>query len=204
MPMLAVALLATSSIAAEAPVPDSEPVQAVWKDAQIDFTYIGRTSFYSCDSLEYKVARILKDIGAREDLKVRANGCSTLFAPDRFMSVRITLAIPVVLEAAEGLAPDEKSRRELVARVRGEDAPDFEVVEQFPASWKRVKFSRKSRFLDDGDCELVEQLQTRVFKKLDIRVIREDNWCIPGRINFGQLNLEVETLVALPKPDTTG
>lgn len=201
--LLATTLLAAmSAVAAE--VVENAPVQAVWKDAEIDFTYIGRTSFYSCDSLEQKVRRVLKEVGAREDLRVRTHGCDTLFSPERFMTVRIKLAIPAAVAPGEGLAPEERSRRELVARVRGEPAADLEAAEQFPATWKRVRFSRKSQFLDDGDCELIEQLQTHVFTKLDIRVIAKDNWCIPGQVNFGQLNLEVETLVALPKPDSAG
>ena len=50
--------------------PEPAPVVATWKEAEIDFTYIGRTSFYTCESLRQKVARILQAAGARDDLHV--------------------------------------------------------------------------------------------------------------------------------------
>lgn len=183
---------------------EGEPVQAVWQESEIDFAYLGHTSFYSCDSIERKIERILRDIGAREDVEARAFGCTTWFAPERFMSVRIRVALPAATVPGQGLEPGERSRRELVARVRGESPADVELAAQFPAEWKRVTFSRKSRYLEDGDCELLEQLENRVLKKLDVRIVREDNWCIPGEVRFGALNLEVEALVALPKADAQG
>lgn len=180
---------------------EAEPVQAVWKETEVDFTYMGQTTFYSCDSLERKITRILKEIGAREDVRVRAFGCTSWFSPERFMTVRINVAIPSPAVPGAGVDPQERSRRELVQRVRGESPADDEAG-QFSAAWKRVTLSRKSRYLEEGDCELVEQLESRVLKKLDIRTVRADNRCIPGQIRFGQLDLEVEALMALPNPDT--
>lgn len=192
--------LATAAVAPAGP--ETEPVQAVWQDSEIDFVYLGRTSFYSCDSIERKIERILREIGAREDVEARAFGCTGWFTPERFMSVRIKVAVPVPVVPGQGLEPEERSRRELVARVRGESAADGELIAQFPAEWERVTFSRKTRFLEDGDCELLEQLENRVLKKLEIRIVHEGNWCIPGQVRFGSLNLEVEALKALPTPDS--
>lgn len=186
--------------AAEAEPAQAAPVEATWREAEINFTYIARTSFYSCDSLERKVERILKDVGAREDLDVRAYGCIDWFTPERFTSVRIKVAVPSTTVPGAGLEAEERSRRELVAKVRGEEA-DLELAEQFPAAWKRVTFSRRTRYLEDGDCELLEQLQHSVLEKLDIRVVRAGSTCIPGQVRFGQLDLAVEALVALPSPD---
>lgn len=195
---LSLSLAACLQVAAAA---EGEPVQAVWQESEIDFVYLGRTSFYSCDSIERKIERILKEIGAREDVEVRAFGCTSWFTPERFMSVRIKAAVPAPVVPGEGLDPEERSRRELVARVRGESAADVELTAQFPAEWQRVSFSRKTRYLEDGDCELLEQLESQVLKKLELRVVRDDNWCIPGQVRFGSLNLEVEALKALPTPD---
>jgi len=196
----ALAMLVGGSVAAMEPVSVPEPVVATWKEAQIDFTYIGRTSFYTCDSLREKVARILRAAGARDDLVVSSFGC---FGPsdfDRFTRVRIKASVPVVAEPG-GLAPEERSRRELVSRVRGEQPSEEELLGQFPAAWQTVKFSGRSRIVDDGDCELLEQMAYSVFKPLGIEVVRGNNRCVPGVVRYGQIDFQLKALKALPKPD---
>lgn len=198
---LAAALfLVSPGVLAQEPAPQA-PVQAYWKESELAFTYMGRTTFYSCDALEDKVSRILRELGAREDLEVRATGCWNWTVPERFVTVRIRLALPVLADPGEGLSPEERSRRELVARVRGDEAPDLELLEPFPATRERVTLSRRLRFLEDGDCELVEQLDLQVFRKLDIGGTGSTFWCIPGRIRHGQLDYEADVLKALPSPD---
>ncbi len=185
---------------ASAPAPAPESVVATWKEAQIDFTYMGHTSFYSCESLRQKVAAILKEAGARDDLVVRDVGCFGSFAPDRFARVRIKAAVPVVADP-DGLAPDERSRRELVSRVRGEQPSEEALLGQFPATWEIVRFTDRTRIVDDGDCELLEQMSHGVFKPLGIEVLRGNNRCIPGQVRYGQLDFQLKALKALPKPD---
>src|SRR5580704_3754722 len=51
------------------------PIPAVWKEQHLSFTYMGRTSRYSCDGLRDKVRALLLDLGARRDLKITAIGC---------------------------------------------------------------------------------------------------------------------------------
>jgi hypothetical protein len=194
---LVVSMLAGATLAAT----DAEPIQATWKEQEISFVYVARTSFYSCRSIEDKIEWILEELGARKDLVVRSSGCMGQNIADTFTNVRIKVAVPVVGAPGSGLEPGEKARRELVARVRGEPSAEVEAAEQFPAAWTTVRFSRRSRYVDDGDCELLEQLATHVFPKLELHIVREKNWCIPGQVQFGQLNLEVEALKALPKPD---
>jgi hypothetical protein len=196
----AVALLGGSRLAAMEPAP--VPVVATWKEMQIDFTYIGRTSLYSCESLRTKVARILHAVGARDDLVVRSPGCFGASDFDPFARVRIKVAVPVVAEQGS-LAPDERSRRELVSRVRGESPSEEELLGQFPASWQTIRFTgrNRDRIVDDGDCELLEQMAYGVFKPLGIEVVRGNNRCIPGEVRYGQLDFQLKVLKALPKPD---
>lgn len=192
------AILLGSGLAAMEPEP--APVVATWKETQLDFTYIGRTSFYTCDSLSAKVERILEAAGARDDLVVRGFGC---FGPsdfDRFMRVRIKVAVPMVAEPG-GLSPEERNRRELVSRVRGEQPTEEDLLGQFPATWETVRFTGRSRIVDDGDCELLEQMAYGVFKPLGIEVLRGGNRCIPGEVRHGQLDFQLKALKALPKPD---
>jgi len=199
-PVRILVLAALTMAGGSAAAMDPAPVEAGWKEVELNFFYNGRTSFYTCDSIERKITRILVEIGARKSPDVRATGCFSNFSPERFQTVRIRMAVPVPISPGEGLSPEEKSRRELVAKVRGE-APGEGIDERFPAAWERVEFSRKSRFVEDGDCELLEQLELQVFRKLDIRVIDDGGWCVPGQVRFGQLNMEIETLKALPDVD---
>jgi hypothetical protein len=212
---IAVLLLAAPQLAADRAFSmEPEPVAASWNTQDINFVYIGRTSFYSCDSLRSKVARVLREVGAREDLIVRVNGCMNQFVAESFMNVRIIASVPRVVGPGSGLTAEEKSRRELVARVRGESvsataageapATEADVTGQFPAAWERVRFTDRSRILDDGDCELLEQLARSVFPKLEINVVDDRNACIPGQVRPGQINLEVEVLKVLPTPDDPG
>lgn len=180
---------------------EPEPVNATWKQSEIDFVYLGRTSFYSCDSLRDRIERVLEELGARDDLVVRASGCMSQISAEAFTTVRIRVTTPVLVDPDAALKADEKSRRELVARVRGESNADAEVIDQFPAAWTRVRFTDRSRIVDDGDCELLEQLEARVFPKLGIHVVKDRNSCVPGQVRHGQLDLEVEALKALPSAD---
>jgi len=176
-----------------------DAVVATWKEAEINFTYIGRTSFYTCDSLRDKVARILLSVGAREDLVVRGIGCFGREI-DTFTRVRIKVAVPEVA-APGGLEPEERSRRELVSRVRGETPSEAELEGRFPAKWETIKFSGRDRVVEDGDCELLEQMNYAVFKPLGLEVPHGKIRCIPGEIRMGQVNFDMKVLKALPKPD---
>jgi len=60
---------------------------AVWKVAEIAFTYRSSIAIYSCSSLQGRVKSILRAVGAREDLDVRVIGCNEFVAPpDDFMT----------------------------------------------------------------------------------------------------------------------
>src|SRR5580698_7003852 len=51
------------------------PVQAVWKEKRLDFSYMGRTARYSCQGLRDKMRALLLDLGARRDLQVSLYAC---------------------------------------------------------------------------------------------------------------------------------
>jgi len=51
------------------------PLQAVWKEQRLDFSYMGRTARYSCDGLRDKMRSLLLDLGARRDLQVSLYAC---------------------------------------------------------------------------------------------------------------------------------
>jgi hypothetical protein len=176
-----------------------EPVLAIWKDQELSFFFQTQTTFYSCTSLEAKLEDILNALGVRAVVRVRSVDCSR--GPVRMPRVNLTVHAPV--EATpEALAErdKDKSKRELAARVRGEKE-DPEALAPFPAQWKRVALKRGVVHLEPGDCELIDELRRKVLPKLAVRLVKDNTHCTPHQVTLGQPQLQVDALVALPKPD---
>ena len=177
-----------------------EPVQAIWKNQEFAFFYQSQTTFYSCASLEAKLVRLLKVLGAQKpSVKVRSVDCQS--GPVRTPRVFVNVTAPVEA-TAEAIAERDKgkSKRELAARVRGEKE-DPEALAPFPAQWKLVSLSRGAVDLEPGDCELIDELRRKVLPKLAIRIVKDGTHCMPQQLTLGQPQLQVQALVALPKPD---
>lgn len=176
-----------------------EPVQSIWKHQEFSFFFHSQTTFYSCSSLEAKLERILKALGTQANVRVRSIDCQSV--PARMPRVTVSVSAPV--EATpEAIAERDKSKstRELAARVRGE-IEDPASLTPFPAQWKRVSLSRGAVKLEPGDCELIDEVRRKVLPRLNVRVVEDGMHCVPHQVSMGQPQLEVEALVALPKPD---
>lgn len=188
-----------AEITGETAAETTAPVQAIWKQQDVNFYFHSFTTFYSCRSLADKVERLLIALGASEETKVRSSGCDGNEIA-RMPYLRIKLTSPIEATPA-ALAELEKTRstRELTARVRGERAAD--PSDRFPAHWKRVSLSRGEFGLAPGDCELIDQLKRKVLPKLAIRIVKDDMQCTPNQLTLGQPRLEVEALTESPKPD---
>jgi hypothetical protein len=177
-----------------------EPVQAIWKDQELAFFFQSQTTFYSCGSLEAKLERILKILGATAKVKVRSVDCQSPGRIVRMPRVIVTVRAPVeATPQALAERDKDKSKRELVERVRGEKDP--EALAPFPAQWQRVSLSRGKAHLEPGDCELIDELRRKVLPKLSVRLVKDNTHCTPHQVTLGQPQLEVEALIALPKPD---
>lgn len=177
-----------------------EPVQAIWKNQEFAFFFQSQTTFYSCSTLEAKLERILKVLGVPKPyVKVRSVDCQS--GPVRMPRVIVNITAPV--EATpEAIAERDKgkSKRELAARVRGEKQ-DPDALAPFPAQWKLVSLSRGAVDLEPGDCELIDELRRKVLPKLAIRIVKDSTHCTPQQLTIGQPQLQVQALIALPKPD---
>jgi len=194
-------LLGVSLVAGAAEEAAPEPVQAIWKDQEIAFYFQSQTTFYACSSLEAKVERILKALGAHARVKVRSVDCTSGMRIPRMPRVIVTMSSPV--EATpEALADRDKNKstRELAARVRGEKE-DPVALAPFPAQWQRVTLSRGKVNLEPGDCELIEELRRKVLPRLAVRLVKDNTHCTPHQVTIGQPQLELDALMALPKPD---
>jgi hypothetical protein len=188
--------------AAASAAPGGEPVMAVWVEKKVDFPYKGLTAYYSCDGIRLKVTSILKMIGAREGFKVDVRMCPNYPRPENMPWVYITAALPQPATPellAELAKPDAK--QELVARVKGQDSPVAEPTAQFPARWERVNF-RGSPVgpIQQGDCELVDEMARMVFVQLGARIVENTTACVPKQVNPGSVRLTLEVLKPVPQP----
>ena len=175
-------------------------VDAVWMEREVLVTYMAFTTFYSCRGLRDKVAWVLEELGARPGFKVTRRGCVQLTGPEVMPSVRIVAALPVeatpevLAELASGAA-----KRELAARATGQAAVEAEATDRFRAAPRRVEFvSRPGGPLEDGDCELIEQLRDQVMVPLGARIIDNGVRCVPRQVRPGAVRLTVEVLQPLP------
>jgi hypothetical protein len=58
-----------------------EETAAVLKLREASFNYRSRITYWSCGDLERRVAVVLRSLGARDDVEVRATGCENVLTP---------------------------------------------------------------------------------------------------------------------------
>jgi hypothetical protein len=120
------------------------------------------------------VRGLLLHFGARPDLNVRAVGCGGSNAPRRNAFVETDFYT---------LAPDGGSDNSV------------------PAHWtERTLNPSRPSFIDNGDCELIEQMKGLIADNFTMRVMNYDTDCIPRIING--FSIRAQVLVALPAPHT--
>jgi hypothetical protein len=196
---------AGAQTAADAKAAGAGPtVNAVWVEHEFTFTYFGHGTYYSCDGMANKIEYILEALGARPEPKVWV-GCTEGPGIQQIPTARIKVAVPT--EATpELLAAIEagKSKRELVAKVQGKDAVVDVAAAQFPARREVVEFvGRRKDHVEDGDCELLEQLLPQVLEPLGVREAPGSSrlMCVPRQAQIGSVQLRLESLHAIPAPD---
>jgi hypothetical protein len=183
-----------------APAADAAPtVNAVWVEREILFTYMGVTAYYSCDGLRDKLRLILPKLGARPGFKLTTRSCVNMTGPEWAPAVQIVAQFPA--EATPELLAelaDSAPERELAARAGGRSAT--EATAQFPARWRRVVFtSGPLEDIENGDCELMEQLRKRVFDRIGVRVVDYNVTCMPHQVSLGAVRMTVEVLEPVPQ-----
>ena len=197
----AVGVPAGAQTAADASPAGAGPtVNAVWTEHEFTFTYFGRGTYYSCGGLDSKIAYILTELGARPEPWVRVS-CVDGTGVQRMPTARIRVAVPAAVtpELLTQLAA-EKPKRELIAKAQGKGAAVDGATAQFPAEQRIVEFTgRRLGRIDDGDCELFEQLLPQVLEPLGIREAPGSSLaCMPRASQFGSVHLRLESLHARP------
>jgi hypothetical protein len=167
----------TSSVPAKA-----EPIEAQWKVYQIRFNYYAFNTFYSCDAIERKLERLLILLGARDDarVEVKCYGSDSLNRRREQRSYNLLLAFAMPVPA---------DRTEISKEV-------------FPAEWQETRVvGSLSRYLDGGDCELVDQFQRFVLPHLEVKRSNRSLHCLPMRRPSNKLRVHMTSLRALEKTE---
>ena len=89
----------------------------------------------------------------------------------------------------------DKARRELVSRVTGNPNAAMNDAIFFPAELRQVELSHDTLDLEPMDCELMEQMASSVFRKLDIKVKARSLSCDPRERSSINPSLTVEALL---------
>jgi hypothetical protein len=160
---------------AQAAVQPSETEIAVWTPKEVEFTYMGFTTHYSCDGLRDAVKEMLLQLGARKsDLTVYELPCSG--NPDRpnpFPGVKIKMSV---------LTP-----------LPGNATPGPEAVW---AQWKPVKLPYRATGIDAaGQCELLEQFKQKVLPLFTTRNVDLHASCVPHELSPVGTKLQAEVLI---------
>jgi len=110
--------------------------------------------------------------------------------------VRIRAMMPVELTSdIMDEVEKDKARRELVSRVTGNANAAMNDAIFFPAEVRQVELSHDTLDLEPMDCELMEQMASSVFRKLDIKVKARSLSCDPRERSSINPSLTVEALL---------
>lgn len=158
----------------------AEIIEAQWKAYQIRFNYYPFSTFYSCDAIENKLERLLIIMGARNDARVEVK----CLGNDNLKRRR-----------------EQRSYKMLLAFAMPVPADKTEITKEiFPAEWHETRVaSNLSRYLDGGDCELVDQFQRYVIPYLEVKKSTKRLHCSPMRRPSSKLRIRVTSLHAIEK-----
>jgi hypothetical protein len=147
---------------------------ASWHKHEVNFTFTGFTSNYSCDGLEDKLKLLLRLAGAGPDGDVRVPCTSQVGSPQRSSMALLTFRT---------LAP---------AAAAGAKAETTGV-------WKDVAWRAGSpRELDAGDCELVDEFARRILPLFTTRNVENRMTCTPHQVNQSGFDLRFTVLASAP------
>lgn len=176
IPVLAL-LTATPAFADEA-LPAE--VAAAWTMHQIDLTYMGFTTRYTCGGLKSKMRLLLRQVGVRDDIKIVERNCEYGYGRVAdFPRLKITFFAPSIPQPGQ-----------------------TDVGEPVLGVWKPVVLKKNSpKGLEMGDCELVEIFRDRILPKFVTRAVTGDVNCIPHQLVGNRIDLRFEVLTGIQSVD---
>jgi hypothetical protein len=170
----------TASAGSAAGQPDPQSTAAaVWTPKEVNFVYMGFTTYYSCDGLRDAIQDMLLRLGARkDDLKVTELPCSgDPTRPNPFPGVRIKMSVLTPAPSAPSSG-----------------------TETVQAQWKTVKLPYRETLLNAaGQCELLEQFKQKILPAFTTRNVDLQATCVPHQLEPLGTRLQAEVLIA-PDP----
>lgn len=160
------------------PAAAAETVDAVWKEHNVDFTFIGLDVEYSCNLMKGRIEMLLRYVGA-EDVEVTVPSCAAFTTPQRQLRVIAEFSTLVPAAAGEG-----------------------DIVK---AAWNEVVLDKRHpQLMSDGDCQLLEQFQEYVLSSIEHQVIGGSAECSATKRSIvGQLKIRVLEPVPANAPAET-
>ena len=167
---LAAALLVVGAVSWAQGVAPATGQPGQWVTRDINFTYVGLVTRYSCDGLVDYMRQVLVVLGAREtDLNIHATGCTAAAGQiESFPGVAGTFSV-LVNSSAGG-------------------------VGEVPAEWQRVDVTADASY-----CELLQQVGRKVLPLFTARNAQFSTSCSAGMVGSQKLTAEVLAPV-LAKP----
>jgi hypothetical protein len=166
--------------AAQASPSSAEP--GAWKEQELSFDFMGFTDHYTCSGLQEKMRLVLRELGARSDLRVFEPSCLD-------QSLR-THPIPSVRMQFASLVPGPGAQAGAGTNAGTSAAP-------VAGAWKRVDLVGAGK-LDKDECELVEQIVSDLLPHFAVRNVQRPANCVPHTRTLTALQLEV--FAPLPQP----
>jgi hypothetical protein len=148
MLMMASRAAAQDSAAAQEPAAAQQQTAAVLKLREIDFFYRSSIAHLSCSALQGRVATVLRALGARDDVQVRADGCDAVVMAEEPMepwpepSDRTQTGADRWLSTSSRLH-NRGARREQSAHVRARFMMPIEVTPEVLAEIEKDKSRRE-------------------------------------------------------------
>lgn len=141
---LGYAALALITFVASVRSAEPEPIQVVWRERKVSFTYSSYSTVYSCESLARRVSSILRALGARDDVKVNVTPCDTSSVP---MGSHVGGASRTTWEPEPGVKSDPRDThtpdRRPIASVYVRAMMPTEITEEILAELKKEQSRRE-------------------------------------------------------------
>ena len=180
------ALLIPMSLAGCATAPQStlpeRAVTAVAVQRTVSFRYDSGRFAYTCIGLQGKLSAMLKAVGDSNAARVDLGCASAVRGPLSSAQFRfpVLALVPATAENIESLT-QYSPREKLLAHIQSRYLPSAEQVPTVRAEWTQISIDTgRTKGLDAGDCELVEDFRAQVAPQLGLRAMGEPSRCNPS------------------------
>ena len=170
---------AADGASGDAPAALSAPEPGSWQPHTYDFHSMGFTSTYSCDGLGDQLKLLLRQAGARADIKVMPLCSRGYGVPDQLAEARVVFSTLQPTGAA------------------GPAANTANAAKNVNGVWRHVELTPLHPFeLHSGDCELVEQFRDTLLPMFTTRNLKQQITCVPHQESGSNFSLSFDVFAA--------